>query len=243
MKRKMILPITLLLVFTLVTVASASGTILADVDVRQTGTPTVENNTRLTVGSSYVSACNPSYTIYLKWNVSDVTTAAKDTSTLKLKVDIFGGASGNLALYEVSDTSWTEGTISASAPPALAANPITTVPVPTAAGQNITFTGSALADYINKQSAHVGGTDTIAGPDILSLAVRIIDCTTFDNSIAFFSSTGTTPPVLSVMNPTAVSLSTFAAAGPATNWLLIAGLGLAALAAGGAWLYRKQATR
>ena len=241
MKRKMILPITLLLALTLVMTASASGTLTDDVNVSSTA---VQNTTALTVASGGIGACNPTYTTYMKWSLTGVSTAANPKSTLTLRASFLtSGSNGNLALYEVSDVAWTEATITFANPPAVGSSPIATASLPTAYPQDVVFTGSALADYINRQSAFVGGDDTIAGPNVVSFAVRITGCTANNSSVAFYSRTGTTPPALNVVAPTAITLSTFQAADPAVNWPLIAGLGaLVALAAGGVLFYRKRAT-
>ena len=242
MKRKMILPITLLLAFTLVAAASASGTIMADVTVRSTTPPAVENNTRLTAAASYLSTgpCTPTYTAYIKWNLADVTTKADPLSTLTLRASLLtSGSNGKVALYKVSDVDWTEATISAANPPAVG-DLIAAVPVPPAVPQSVEFTGDALASYIDQQSDFVGGTDNTKGPNMMSLAVQIIDCTA-PTSVGFYSSTGATPPVLNVLPPTAITLSTFHSADPAVNWPLIVGLGtLAAVVIGGLAVSRRR---
>jgi hypothetical protein len=248
MKRKMILPITLLLAFTLITMASAAPTMLADVTIRSVSGNAVINNATLQATGSYLTPgpCKSTYTPYMKWSLSDVTTAAGATSTLTLHAYyVTSGSSGSIELHKVSDTTWTEASISADNPPAVG-DLIASVSVPSTSGTvslDIVFTGSALASYINQQSAYVnGGTDTSAGPNIMSLAVQITGCTG-SSAVSFYSSTGSTQPALSVLAPTAVTMSTFQEADPAANWPLIAGLGaLVALVAGGVLFYRKRAT-
>ena len=198
----------------------------------------------LEINSGGLGVCNPTRTTYLSWSLAGVNSELTSTSELTLFVNNAQSTNtGSVALYEVSDDTWNETTVTGNPAPALGSL-ITSVPMPTTTGGTITFTGSSLAVWLNKNTSYVGGNDTVAGNDLVSFAVQITGCSGFSNPVRFDSKdkVGGTAPALVLFNPTAVTLSTFHSTSPSLNWPLIAGLGaLATVVIGGLAVTRRRA--
>jgi len=198
----------------------------------------------LEINSGGLGVCSPTRATYLGWSLVGVNAELTSASELTLFVNNAQSTnSGSVALYEVSDDTWSETTVTGNSAPALGSL-ITSVPIPTTTGGMITFTGNSLADWLNKNTSYVGGNDTVAGNDLVSFAVQVTGCTGFSNPARFDSKdkVGGTAPTLILFNPTAVTLSTFHSTAPSLNWPLIAGLGaLAAVVIGGLAVTRRRA--
>jgi hypothetical protein len=157
-----------------------------------------------------------------------------------------GGSNGNLTLYRVADDTWQETTVTYNTRPAIGAE-ILSVSVPTAVGFVI-FSGQALADYINQESAYTGAGDPTAGDDWASFAIQITGCSATNNVVIMYAKDKTGVPAeqlprMSPFGPNAVTLTFFRAADPAVNWPLIAaGLLVTALLAG-VGVYRWRLSR
>ena len=201
----------------------------------------------LEIQSGGLGTCTPSRTTYLRWSLVGVNTELGDTSKLVLFVNqAQNNNTGFVTLYEVQDDSWDEATLTGNTPAPALGSVIASVPTPTVAGGTITFTGTALATWLNKNTFYTGGNDNVAGNDKVSFAVQVANCPGFSNPVRFDSKDkpGGTAPLLQLYNPTAVTMSTFRAADPAVNWPLIVGLGaLAAVVVGGLAVSRRRAAR
>ncbi len=197
------------------------------------GTTFNSGSVRMSATGSNGTCTTQTYSGFYQWDLTSIS----DSTVVK---------SATITLTKYSTASATTVPTPSTLSIYAASNDNLTSPGPTATGaalasienivdpvaSTLTFASTpALASYVQQQLTDNKATFVLqwsqcaVGSSESSLQLRL--ATTADLAII----------------PTAVSLSTFAAAGPATNWLLIAGLGLAALAAGGVWLYRKQATR
>jgi len=231
------------LVLVPVTLAAASNPIDSYVLTSSPGSNFGTSANLAVFGSGGVGVCTATGTAYLKWSLAGTAAAVGATTKLTVNVNfISSGADGNVSLYQVTDDSWTETGITANNAPAPGAL-LASVPLPGSTGL-VTFTGADLAAYVNSQSSFVGGTDTTAGDDVISFAIRISGCTAPSSAISLDSreKTGGTAPALSLFDTNAVTLTGFGAADPTVNWPLIAGLGaLALLIAAGGVIYRRRA--
>jgi hypothetical protein len=185
--------------------------------------------------------CVDTRTTYLKFSLVTVAPgqALLPTSQLVLTRSGAVGSSYTVGLYETTNV-WSESSDRTGFPPV--GNLIgSAVAFPTSNGATVTFTGQALATYV--QAANV------APDDAVSFAVRLVStgpCASGVQSLVLYSqdqSNALLAPSLSLF-PTAVTLSTFHATDPAVNWPLIAGLGaLAAVVIGGLAVSRRRAAR
>ncbi len=243
-----ILRITVLIVLLLSAIATsifAAVSNPADTYVRTTSGGTAFGTTdssNLQLNSGGLGSCDATDTIYLRWNLSGIDDVVGPTSTLKLTSnDAQAGNTGSVSLYKVVDDSWSETTLTNNTPAPTLGSLIVSVSIPTTSPGTITFTGQNLADYLNETTTFVNGTtDTTAGDDVVSFALRITGCTGFTNSVRFDAKDGSgTAPTLDLFNPTAITLSTLTAtAGSATPYPLLAALiGLTAAAL--VWMRRR----
>jgi hypothetical protein len=184
--------------------------------------------------------CVDTRTTYLKFSLTTVApgTVLAPTSQLVLTRSGAVGSSYTVGLYETTNA-WTESSDNTGFPPV--GNLIgSAVALPASNGATATFTGQALATYV--QNANV------APDDAVSFAVRLVSagsCPTGAQSLVLYSqdqANAALAPTLSLF-PNAVTLSTFRPADPAVNWPLIVGLAVLAVAVvGGCVVTRRRAT-
>lgn len=217
---KLIVLLTFLL--TLVNVrgawALASGLPSDDTYIDVNDPETIWDDNDLEVRASTPS-CNATTTVYMQWNVADIPGAATvATATLTLTTTVINNiVSGTtLTLYETGDN-WAEETLTATLAPAPGAA-ITTQPAPTAAGQTVVFSGTALRDYIAAQAS---------GDDKVSFALRLSG-TCFDGTtMAVFADRENTTdggPYLLLLNPNAVKQSALRISGLNAQWPIVGAL-------------------
>jgi len=199
----------------------------------------------LEINSGGLGTCDASRTTYLRWDLSGVNQPAGDITSLTLFVNNAQSSNtGQVALYKVTDDTWDEATLTGNTPPPALGAQITSVSIPTATGGTISFSGAALAGWVNENTSYVGGSDTTVGNDKISFAIQVTGCSGFSNPVRFDSKdkVGGVAPVLLLFSPNAITLSTFHAADPLVNWLLYGGLGLLGLVAVvGTVVYRQRA--
>jgi hypothetical protein len=170
--------------------------------------------------SGSTSACNPTDTSYLGWDLSSVgSDAVVDTVVLTLTTHYASNAdSATLGLYETGDA-WDETTLTAANAPALGAL-IETRAAPSATGEMVTFSSPALRDYVAAQAS---------GDDRVSFALRFTGGCAAGASVVIFedaeSASGT--PTLVIFDTNAVEVAAFGVRGQATLTLLVLGLLLA----------------
>jgi hypothetical protein len=195
--------------------------------------------------------CVPTSTAYIKWDISAIASDPTPNKTIGSAVLAFtvNYASGAypivISLYKAGNDSWTEGDTNGTHHPGVIEPLLTAVTVNSAptAGTVVVFPSTAeLASYLNSVSV----VNAPPGNGLASFAMRITSCGTGQARIDFRSLQHTTVlsrPNLELLNPNAVTLTTFHAATPAPNWPLIAaGLLVAALLAGVA-VYRWRLSR
>jgi hypothetical protein len=218
----------------------------ADVYVRDDQPTTTSNTNRLALKASVPdgSTCSPQMISYLKFDLGDVL-AGETVSVANLVLSVENAdltGSITMAIKASDTTDWLESGTAGDPklptwnnPLALGATVYATAQ--SAASGTITFTSSELASYLNGKK---GGLVTLA-------IVPQLPCTGFNPFQNFRSkeySSGVATPTLTINPSTAISLSTFRAADPATNWPLIVGLGaLAAVVIGGLAVARRRAAR
>lgn len=207
--------------------AGASGPPDHDTYVRETN-PDVNFNTQDLSVSGSTTSCNPTDTIYLKWDLADIADGeVVHTAFLTLTANYATAtSSATLALYQVSDdyqgqpTPWTESGLMANNAPTPGAL-IETQPAPTAPGQTVVFDSAALASYVTNEAA---------GDNVVSFALRFSNgCEIF--SLARFEDRESTTggPDLQLYNPNVVGLRSFAGVGLVAGRFLLS-LALVALA-------------
>lgn len=244
MKRS--LPIALVAMLIVVTAASAAPAAsgpTADAYVRITSPSTNYGSDVYLSLYTNGSGCNTQDYFYLKFDLSSVTqTIGRATLSLTTAANpssvVVGGT--KVSLFQVADDSWTEGGITYGNAPAVGAELTPSVDAPTANGQTIVFgsdtAASALSNYLQTEAA---------GDKVASLAVKLTGtCNPVTTGVRFASKengTVASRPSLQLYTPTAVSLSTFDAAKPTTNWPLFVGLGVLGLLVVGFVAYRRAA--
>lgn len=199
--------------------AVASGPPAHDTFVRETASGTNFNTQDLSVVGS-TTACNPTDTVYFKWDLADIAGGeVVQTALLTLTANFVSAtSSATLALYQASDNyqappaSWTESELKASNAPA-PGTLIETQPAPTAIGQTVVFDSAALASYVNNEAG---------GDNVASFALRfsggceVLTVARFEDRE---SSTG--GPDLQLSNLSAVGLRSFDGAGLVTGKFIL----------------------
>ncbi len=241
MKRIYSLPLVLFALLLIVGIVFAAASQPQDVYVVTSGSDSSVNKdgSTLDVQGMYNNVshvCNSTQIVLLKWSLvgtNGVASVAHPTNKTNLVLDatvVYGTDSGEtLKLYKINDDTWDESTVTGDTMPTLG-DLIMDIPAPTATGL-VTFTSQALADWVNENTSYVGGSDTIAGNDVISFA--ILDDTCIDMTAIRFDSKETTlmghapnamAPALNLFDPNAVTLSKASAQSSGTNWPVVAGL-------------------
>lgn len=244
MKTLRIIVITVLLLGAIATSIFAAASSPADTYVRNSDGGTAfgtTDSTNLQLNSGGLGSCDATDTIYLRWSLSGVSDVVGPTTELKLTVnDAQAGNTGSVSLYRVADDSWNETTLTNNTPAPVLGSLISSVSIPTSSPATVTFTGQSLADYLTEVTTFANGTtDTSAGDNVASFALRVTGCTGFTNSVRFDSKDGAgTAPALNLLNPTAITLSSLAATTTATPYALFAAL-ISLAAAALVWIRRR----
>lgn len=240
-RKSFFLLLSLMFVLTPVSVVLAAASSPADTYAQATestvqfGTTDVNN---LKVGCSNGAATTVTF---LRWNLTGTNQPIGPSTKLVLNVSqVVTGSTGSVKLWKVAADTWDEATLTWNSQPVKGAE-IASVALPPGSG-SLTFTGQALADYINAETSYVDGTvDTTAGDDKVSFAVGLEGCSPFAN-VVFESKekSGGTAPALNLFNPTAITLAYLSAVGatalPVVPVVVV--LGLASLAL--VWIRRRK---
>ena len=222
MRRSILLATVVLLVTALaanVALALGSGPPSDDayVDINTPSTP--HDDDELEVRASN-TACDPTYIVYLKWDLSDIPDGTSvHTATLTLTTSSASNSSGaSITLYEAADvyaatsTPWEEeGLTYSNAPDIAVGTPIETQAAPTAGGQALIFSSTALRDYVNAQAA---------GDNVASFALRFSGgCPTGLTAVVFEDrESPVNGPHLQLLNTNAVRQHSFQASGLTYQW-------------------------
>ena len=214
----LVLTSSVLLVFAL-----ASGPPAEDASVYASDATETTNDDILRVWAGD-TGCNQERWSYLKWNLpdSDITDPSEiDSAKMILTVRATSGdlSQANVALYQVTDDSWSETSVNSGNAPA-DGSLIEEVSAPTALPSTVEFTAQALVDFLKQEAG---------GDNVASFAVRLTgNCGNSTAALNFYSKdqTQTTlpKPALQILDTNAVTLSTFSANDGQPNWPLIAGL-------------------
>jgi hypothetical protein len=199
----------ILLVFVTLSMANevsavASGPPTNDSFVRVTAVDTNFNALGLSVAAS-TSSCNPTDTIYLKWDLANIPVGKTvHTASLTLTSNYVSSTSGaTLALYRTSDdyagsqTALAESELTANNAPAPEAL-IETQPAPTVSSQTVVFDSAALASYVN---AEAGGDKMVSFVIRFSQGCNTLDLVRFDDH-----ESGASGPDLQLQDPTVVHM-------------------------------------
>jgi hypothetical protein len=183
----------------------------------ESATPHNGQNLDAAASQGGIGACEPTETIYLKWDLSELAGANVDTATLTLTATYASDTgSADLTLYQTSD-GWSEDALTLNTAPSISAS-IQTVSAPPAGASPtiITFSNPALVTYINDQAANDG---------VASFALRFSNCSTGFTFARFADkeSAGDGPYLL-MQNNNAVRLHTLRTAGKESKWLVVGGL-------------------
>jgi len=145
-------------------------------------------------------ACTVTEISLLKFDLSDVAEAADASARLQLE-GRFTFGDGEIALHEVADDSWAETEVVWTTRPDVGPR-LAVVPNPGGGPMTVVFTGAALAEYINRESASTGGSDPSSGDDTISFAVHLTDCTQGYSSVQCDDKEiGGVPPQLDLGGP------------------------------------------
>lgn len=151
------------------------------------------NEETLSVAAGSIDSCLASEITYLKFDLSDVQRAAAGSAVLAVEATYALSAnSGQVVLYLAPDVGadgsspWREHTLTWQNRPDLgSARKLAALGAPTSAGP-IVFQSAALAQAINEVSAYTNGTsDTLAGDNVLSLALQIEGCQGLSSVVRF----------------------------------------------------------
>lgn len=197
---------------------------------------TASDDSELRAVSSGAGACVVTATSYMKFDLSSVTLSIGSARLLlKLTRVNAGSGSARLALWSVTDDTWTESSVRADSPALVSEVAAVTFAAgaqPAAGGQVIFESSSTgdkrLVDFLNSQVSN--------DPDRLaSLALRVTECGTglYEYRVASSENDDTAArPSLEIYTPTAVGLSTVVGqAASAAIWPFYAGLAVLGLLA------------
>jgi hypothetical protein len=185
----------------------------------------------------------------LKFDISPILTEPvgdKTIDTVIFKLTVSGTSAAwpgpvILTLYSVTNDTWVEADVTAAR--GAIADPLATVSLTTkpANGTVLIFPSTpAFVAFLRSKSSATGG----PGNDLVSLAVRMTSCGGGNTTVNLASRRHTTTlwrPFMQLLNPNAVTLTTFRSSDPALNWPLVAGvIALMGLVVAGGVLLRRR---
>lgn len=238
MKRTTAIILTFVL-FSLIVVPIALAAHLPIDDAWTQSNTTSQNTEFLHVRSSVSgSSCSPTTTTYMKFDLTGISAEIRTVNlTLTYTYVNLGSGASTVSLYSVTDDSWTETTVGSIKPAPV--NELTTLVLdpgsPPAVNSAVTFPSTAaLAKFFD---------DERKGDKAASIALRLTGCTAGAPEVRFASSENATvgyQPSLTLLDPTAVTMTETSA--QQTNTLpLYAGLGgLALIAVVGVAISRRR---
>lgn len=222
-KRVIIIGSLVLLIVAMTAVSAfalASGPPVEDAYVYQTFPTTNYNDAYLLVRGDTMS-CTQTQIVYLKWNLADVADPSRaQYAGIQLRANFVSGAVSQtqVTMYQVSDDSWSEGTVIFNGRPAL--GPVLDAKTITAAS-TVTFNAPAILDFFKQQAN---------GDDVATVALAMTgNCSAGATTVRFDSSepaAGGVAPTLDLRTappPNAVDMS--GASAERVAWPLYAGLG------------------
>ncbi len=217
-----------LLLLALVGAAYAARGVTYDTYVDVNGAPTDNHAAEVNMyAAGSESVCTPSQAALVQWDLASITTGTVQTVTLSFNSSFAFATSGAvLGLYPAS-SSWNDstnnGALLALSLPVTGIPALATTPAPTAASQIVVFTGVGPTNPLVMAAQTAVNTH-----GKLSFSVQLMsNCVAGGASVVGFTQ-GTGSVSLDLVNPTAVTLSTFRAADSPFAWPLIGGaMGLA----------------